>query len=101
MGVLKSLVQILAAPLISSAVDVLLDNFPIHFWTDYLYMSQIMSMAQDFNSRRIEFGLDRGVITAEDMQDCFRHLPVKLTAEMWDALSNYWVDRGVSSRRSV
>ena len=81
---------------ISRAVDVLLDNFPIHLWTDYLSMSQIMSMVQDFNSRSTEFGFDRGVIIAADMQDCFRHLPVELTAEMWDALANYWVDRGVA-----
>ena len=55
-----------------------------------------MSMVQDFSSRSIESGLDRGVIIAADVQDCFRHLPVESTAQMWEAVASYWVDRGVS-----
>ena len=83
--------------LTSRAVDVLLDCFPKHLWSDYLSMSDIVPMVGDFNSRCLEFGFDCGMIAAADMQDCFRHLPVESTAEMWDAFEAYWVEQGISS----
>ena len=75
--------------LVSRALDVLLDAFPTHLWSDYLSMGEIVSLVSDFNSQVRHYQFDIGCAVAADMTDCFRHLPCEHFADMWDDLAGY------------
>lgn len=82
--------------LVSRALDVLLDSFPVHLWSDYLSMGDIMTLVRDFNTMGDLYQMDSGCGVAADMTDCFRHLPIDKFGTMWDALSEFWSSKGVS-----
>ena len=82
--------------LVSRAIDVLLDNFPTHLWSDYLSMAAVMPLVADFNMRSAAMGCDVGCTAAADMVDCFRHLPCDQAPVMWDSLAAFWSDKGIS-----
>ena len=80
---------------VSKAIDVLLDSFPMHLWSDFMSVQDVVHMVHDFNSRSDRFAFDCGYTVAADMKDCFRHLPCPDGEVMWSALSDWWRSRNV------
>ena len=80
---------------VSKAIDVLLDSFPMHLWSDFMSVQDVVYMVHDFNSRSDRFAFDCGYTVAADMKDCFRHLPCPDGEVMWSALSDWWRSRNV------
>ena len=82
--------------LVSRGLDILLDSFPRHLWSDYLSMGEVVSLVGDFNLHVQDYQFDVGCTAAADMKDCFRHLPCERFADMWDGLAAYWKGLGLS-----
>ena len=80
---------------VSRALDVLLDRFPHHLWSDFMSIQEVVDMVHDFNVQSGQLGYDSGYTVAGDMKDCFRHLPCPDGALMWTALSAWWRDQQV------
>ena len=80
---------------VSKAIDVLLDSFPMHLWSDFMSVQDVVYMVHDFNSRSDRFAFDCGYTVAADMKDSFRHLPCPDGEVMWSALSDWWRSRNV------
>ena len=82
--------------LVSRALDVLLDGLPVHLWSDYLSIGDVVPLVAAFNLHASDYQFTIGCAVAADMVDCFRHLPCEHFADMWDALAAYWDSRSIS-----
>ena len=60
-------------------------------------MGDIMTLVRDFHTQGDLYQLDSGCGVAADMTDCFRHLPIDKFGMIWDALSEFWSSKGVST----
>ena len=81
--------------LVSRAIDVALDHFPVELWSDFSSPLDFVTACRDFNAKVARlFRNPIGHTEAADMCDCFHHIPAKQVPTYWSQLRTYWEARG-------
>ena len=84
--------------LICRALDVLLDAYPQHLWSDFGSPVDFAVEAQKFNKKaRRLFGQPSCSTVAGDMVDCFHHIPAIEILRIWREFEAWWLEQGIST----
>ena len=68
---------------VGRAIDVILDFYPAHLWTDFMSMMSFTDYNAEFDALLTDFLNFSFNITAGDMVDCFHHIPCQDCVEVW------------------
>jgi hypothetical protein len=82
---------------IARVIDAALDNLPVEMWSDYNSLMDLLPCVADFNDHVASLFSDPVfTIEAEDMADCYHHLPCNRAPAIWDDVCSFWMKRGVA-----
>ncbi|CAE8636833.1 unnamed protein product [Polarella glacialis] len=78
------------------AIDVALNHMPRELWSDYGSTGDLIRLCDRCNREVAATFHEVATHTqAEDMCDCFHHLPCDEIVGIWDSVSQYWAAKGV------